>query len=63
MLVTPTLVAAGVDPVNDIEWGCWPVKNRYIQVVKENWICCSPWPGEAWQLIGQGYDFKYIDGG
>jgi ABC-type nitrate/sulfonate/bicarbonate transport system substrate-binding protein len=61
MLVTPTLVAAGVDPVKDIEWVV-AGENRYIQVAEGKLDMLFTWPGEAWQLIGQGYDFKYIDG-
>jgi ABC-type nitrate/sulfonate/bicarbonate transport system substrate-binding protein len=61
MLVTPTLVAAGVDPVEDIEWVV-AGENRYIQVSEGKLDMLFTWPGEAWQLIGQGYDFKYIDG-
>ncbi len=61
MLVTPTLVAAGVDPKNDIEWVV-AGENRYIQVAEGNLDMLFSWPGEAWQLIGQGFDFIYIDG-
>jgi ABC-type nitrate/sulfonate/bicarbonate transport system substrate-binding protein len=61
MLVTPTLVAAGVDPKKDIEWVV-AGENRYIQVAEGNLDMLFSWPGEAWQLIGQGFDFVYIDG-
>src|SRR5690554_6508186 len=61
MLVTPTLVAAGVDPKNDIEWVV-AGENRYIQVREGNLDMLFSWPGEAWQLIGQDFPFVYIDG-
>jgi ABC-type nitrate/sulfonate/bicarbonate transport system substrate-binding protein len=61
MLVTPTLVAAGVDPKNDIEWVV-AGENRFIQVAEGKLDMLFSWPGEAWQLVGQGFDFKYIDG-
>ncbi len=61
MLVTPTLQAAGVDTKNDIEWVV-AGENRYIQVAEGKLDMLFSWPGEAWQLIGQGFDFKYIDG-
>ncbi len=61
MLVTPTLVAAGVDPKKDIEWVV-AGENRFIQVAEGKLDMLFSWPGEAWQLIGQGFDFKYIDG-
>lgn len=61
LLVTPTLVAAGVDPKEDIEWVV-AGENRYIQVKEGKCDMLFTWPGEAWQLMGQGFDFKYIDG-
>ncbi len=61
MLVTPTLVAAGVDPKEDIEWVV-AGENRYIQVREGNLDMLFSWPGEAWQLIGQDFPFVYIDG-
>ena len=61
MLVTPTLVAAGVDPAEDIEWVV-AGEARYIQVAEGRLDMLFSWPGEAWQLIGQGFDFRYIDG-
>lgn len=60
-LVTPTLAAAGVDPAEDIEWVV-AGENRYVQVAEGNLDMLFTWPGEAWQLIGQNYDFIYIDG-
>lgn len=60
-LVTPTLVAAGVDPEKDIEWVV-AGENRYVQVAEGKLDMLFTWPGEAWQLIGQNYDFVYIDG-
>ena len=61
MLVTPTLQAAGVDTKKDIEWVV-AGENRYIQVAEGKLDMLFSWPGEAWQLIGQGFKFKYIDG-
>ncbi|MDR1586030.1 MAG: ABC transporter substrate-binding protein [Treponema sp.] len=61
MLVTPTLVAAGVNPKADIEWVV-AGENRYIQVAEGRLDMLFSWPGEAWQLIGQNFDFRYIDG-
>lgn len=61
MLVTPTLVAAGVDPKEDLEFVV-AGENRYIQVAEGNLDMLFSWPGEAWQLIGQDYNFNYIDG-
>ncbi len=61
MLVEPTLVAAGVDPANDLEFVV-AGENRYIQVAEGKLDMLFSWPGEAWQLMGQGYNFNYIDG-
>ncbi|MDR1579583.1 MAG: ABC transporter substrate-binding protein [Synergistaceae bacterium] len=61
MLVSPTLVAAGVDPKKDIEWVV-AGENRYVQVAEGRLDMLFTWPGEAWQLIGQNFDFRYIDG-
>ena len=61
MLVTPTLVAAGVDVKNDLEFVV-AGENRYVQVAEGNIDMLFTWPGECWQLIGQNYDFRYIDG-
>ena len=60
-LVTPTLVAAGIDPAEDLEFVV-AGDNRYVQVAEGNLDILFTWPGEAYQLIGQGYDFNYIDG-
>ena len=60
-LVTPTLVAAGIDPAEDLEFVV-AGDNRYVQVAEGALDILFTWPGEAYQLIGQGYDFKYIDG-
>lgn len=35
---------------------------RYVQVAEGTLDILFTWPGEAYQLMGQGYDFKYIDG-
>ena len=61
MLVTPTLKAAGVDTVNDLEFVV-AGENRYVQVAEKKLDMLFTWPGECWQLIGQNYDFVYIDG-
>ena len=61
MLVTPTLVAAGIDVENDLEFVV-AGENRYVQVAEGQLDMLFTWPGECWQLIGQNYDFKYIDG-
>ena len=61
MLVTPTLVAAGVDIANDLEFVV-AGENRYVQVAEGKLDMLFTWPGECWQLIGQNYDFVYIDG-
>ncbi|MEA4893829.1 MAG: ABC transporter substrate-binding protein [Oscillospiraceae bacterium] len=60
-LVTPTLVAAGIDPAEDLEFVV-AGDNRYVQVAEGKLDILFTWPGEAYQLIGQNYDFKYIDG-
>lgn len=60
-LVTPTLVAAGIDPAADLEFVV-AGDNRYIQVADGALDILFSWPGEAYQLIGQNYDFNYIDG-
>lgn len=61
MLVTPTLVAAGVDVANDLEFVV-AGENRYIQVLEGKLDMLFTWPGECWQLQGQNMDFVYIDG-
>lgn len=60
-LVTPTLIAAGIDPEEDLEFVV-AGDNRYVQVAEGTLDLLFTWPGEAYQLIGQGYDFKYLDG-
>ena len=60
-LVTPTLVAAGIDPEKDLEFVV-AGDNRYVQVAEGTLDLLFTWPGEAYQLIGQNYDFKYLDG-
>lgn len=60
-LVTPTLVAAGIDPAEDLEFVV-AGDNRYVQVAEGELDILFTWPGEAYQLIGQNYDFVYIDG-
>ncbi len=60
-LVTPTLVAAGIDPVEDVEFVV-AGDNRFVQVAEGKLDILFSWPGEAYQLIGQNYDFNYIDG-
>lgn len=60
-LVTPTLVAAGIDPAEDLEFVV-AGDNRYVQVAEGALDILFTWPGEAYQLIGQNYDFNYIDG-
>lgn len=60
-LVTPTLIAAGVDIENDIEFVV-AGDNRYVQVAEGKLDMLFTWPGELWQLQGQDYDFVYIDG-
>ncbi len=61
MLVTPTIIAAGVDPKEDLEFVV-AGENRYIQVSEGKLDMLFSWPGEAWQLMGQGFNFDYIDG-
>ena len=61
MLVTPTLIAAGIDVANDLEFVV-AGENRYVQVAEKKLDMLFTWPGECWQLIGQNYDFVYIDG-
>lgn len=60
-LVTPTLVAAGINPAEDLEFVV-AGDNRYVQVAEGELDILFTWPGEAYQLIGQNYDFIYIDG-
>lgn len=61
MLVTPTLVAAGIDIKEDLEFVV-AGENRYVQVAEGKLDMLFTWPGECWQLQGQNYDFVYIDG-
>ncbi len=61
MLVAPTIEAAGVDLEKDIEFVV-AGENRYIQVDEGKIDMLFTWPGEAWQLMGQGFEFNYIDG-
>lgn len=61
MLVVPTLLAAGVDVENDLEFVV-AGENRYVQVAEKKLDMLFTWPGECWQLQGQNYDFVYIDG-
>lgn len=61
MLVVPTLKAAGIDVANDLEFVV-AGENRYVQVAEGKLDMLFTWPGECWQLQGQNYDFKYIDG-
>ncbi|MEG1191116.1 MAG: ABC transporter substrate-binding protein [Oscillospiraceae bacterium] len=61
MLVTPTLQAAGIDVAKDLEFVV-AGENRYIQVSEGKLDMLFSWPGEAWQLMGQGFNFNYIDG-
>lgn len=61
MLVVPTLKAAGIDVKNDLEFVV-AGENRYVQVAEGKLDMLFTWPGEAWQLQGQNYDFVYIDG-
>ena len=60
-LVTPTLIAAGINPAEDLEFVV-AGDNRFVQVAEGNLDILFSWPGEAYQLIGQNYDFKYLDG-
>ncbi len=60
-LVTPTLVAAGIDPEEDLEFVV-AGDQRFIQVAEGTLDLLFTWPGEVYQLIGQDYDFKYLDG-
>lgn len=60
-LVTPTLIAAGIDIANDLEFVV-AGENRYVQVAEGKLDMLFTWPGELWQLQGQNYDFVYIDG-
>lgn len=61
MLVSPTIVAAGIDLEEDLEFVV-AGENRYIQVAEGKLDMLFSWPGEAWQLIGQDFNFNYIDG-
>lgn len=61
MLVVPTLKAAGIDVEKDLEFVV-AGENRYVQVAEGKLDMLFTWPGEAWQLQGQNYDFVYIDG-
>lgn len=61
MLVAPTLKAAGIDVEKDLEFVV-AGENRYVQVAEGKLDMLFTWPGEAWQLQGQNYDFVYIDG-
>jgi len=61
MLVVPTLIAAGINPDEDLEFVV-AGEGRFIQVAEGNIDMLFSWPGEAWQLMGQNFDFIYIDG-
>ena len=50
-----------MDVKNDLEFVV-AGENRYVQVAEGKLDMLFTWPGECWQLIGQNYDFRYIDG-
>lgn len=60
-LVVPTLKAAGVDVEKDLEFVV-AGENRYVQVAEGKLDMLFTWPGECWQLMGQNFDFVYLDG-
>lgn len=61
MIATPTLVAAGLDPKKDIEFVV-AGENRAQMVQEGKLDILFTWIGEVYQLIAQGFDFRYIDG-
>jgi len=60
LLLQPILMKAGVDE-SKIEY-IVAGDNRYVQVAEGKIDVLFTWVGEIYQLIGQGYDFRYIDG-
>ena len=62
MIALPTLVAAGFDdPENDFEWVV--AGDARYQVVNEGHAdILFTWISEYYQLVGMGFDFRYLDG-
>jgi len=57
-IMAPDLVAAGLDPDNDVEWVV-AGENRFIQVAEGMIDVLFTWEGEFYQLEAQGFDFIY----
>lgn len=60
-IAAPTLIAAGIDPETDIEYVVCG-DSRYQMVAEGQADILFTWISEYDQLIGQGFDFNYIDG-
>lgn len=60
-IAAPTLIAAGIDPDKDIEYVVCG-DSRYQMVAEGKVDILFTWISEYDQLIGQGFDFNYIDG-
>ncbi len=60
-IAAPTLMAAGLDPENDIKYVV--SGNTRYQVVQQGRVdALFTWVSEIAQLNGQGFDFDYLDG-
>ena len=60
-LISPTLIAAGLDPANDLEF-IVAGENRFVQVQEGKIDLLFSWLGEIYQLQGQGFDFDFLWG-
>lgn len=60
-IALPTLLAAGIDPENDVEFVV-SGDSRYQMVAEGQIDVLFTWVSEYKQLVGMGYDFNYIDG-
>jgi ABC-type nitrate/sulfonate/bicarbonate transport system substrate-binding protein len=61
LLITPTLVAAGLDPKKDLTFVV-AGENRFTMVQEKKIDILFTWIGEVYQLIPQGFDFDFLYG-
>jgi len=61
LLITPTLVAAGLDPKKDLEF-IVAGENRFTMVQEKKIDLLFTWIGEVYQLIPQGFEFDFLYG-
>lgn len=61
LLITPTLVAAGLDPATDLEF-IVAGENRFTMVQEGKIDLLFSWIGEVYQLIPQGFEFDFLYG-